>query len=48
MTPDASAGPSYPRVIAEALARFGSREAFIEGGQRLSYAGCAEIVSQFQ
>jgi fatty-acyl-CoA synthase len=48
VTPDASAGPSYPRVIAEALARFGSREAFIEGGQRLSYARCAEIVSQFQ
>ena len=48
MTPDASAGPSYPRVIAEALTRFGPREAFVAGGQRLSYARCAEIVSQFQ
>jgi len=48
VTPDASAGPSYPRVIVEALARFGDREAFVEGGQRLSYARCAEIVSQFQ
>jgi fatty-acyl-CoA synthase len=48
VTPDASAGPSYPRVITEALSRFGSREAFIDGGQRLTYARCAEIVSQFQ
>jgi fatty-acyl-CoA synthase len=48
VTPDASAGPSYPMVIAEALARFGSREAFVDGARRLSYARCAEIVSQFQ
>jgi fatty-acyl-CoA synthase len=48
VTPDASAGPSYPRVIVEALSRFGGREAFVEGGQRLSYARCAEIVSQYQ
>jgi fatty-acyl-CoA synthase len=48
VTPDASAGPSYPRVIAEAFARFGSREAFVDDGRRLTYARCAEIVSQFQ
>jgi fatty-acyl-CoA synthase len=48
VTPDASTGPSYPRVIAEALARFGRREAFVDGSHRLTYARCAEIVSQFQ
>jgi fatty-acyl-CoA synthase len=48
VTPDASTSPSYPRIIAEALTRFGRREAFIDGGRRLTYARCAEIVSQFQ
>ena len=38
----------FEGVIVEALTRFGSREAFIEGGQRLTYARCAELVSQFQ
>ena len=48
MTPHATTGPSYPWVIAESLARYGGREAFIDGDRRLTYAQSAALVSQFQ
>jgi fatty-acyl-CoA synthase len=48
VTPHATTGPSYPWVIAESLARYGGREAFIDGDRRLTYAQSAALVSQFQ
>jgi fatty-acyl-CoA synthase len=46
--PSAATAPIYSDVIVEALQRFGSREAFVLGDQRITYSETAAIVSQMQ
>ena len=41
-------GPSYPRLIVEALARYPTREAFVSGDRRLTYAQATDLLSRLQ
>jgi len=44
----ATTGPSYLRVIVDALNRYPQREALVAGERRLTYGQCADLVSRFQ
>ena len=43
---EASSGMTVSSVIVEVLSRYPSREAFVAGDRRLTYAKCSEIVGR--
>lgn len=48
MVHQAASGTTYAEMIVEGLSRFPSREAFVHGDRRLTYAQCADVISRIQ